>query len=446
MYSSNGEMDYSIRPPAPRWRVALTVTAVLAIVVGLILAVSGAFGPRTANASAVTADDCAVALGYPDRTDADKVWLEQCVHALRPYVAPTTTAPATTEPASPSAGPTTIPPTTEPPSPTPTTSPTAPPVQTSTYTTSGRFLKDPNGNTVVVRGAEQVYWNASWLPTSFTTELGRSGANTARVLPYYTKNTPTGEGKSTLAQMRDMIKRGINAHMLVDFAPDGGTKLTTWQRADIKALVNDYKQYLVLHAKGESYENSGPEWVTASNSVVAAMRAAGYEQPLYIMSRIGGRDLETLLHYGQQVVDADPLHRIVFGWQAYWSPNTYQNSQRCPVNSQPWPANATTPCSLTQAFQAIANAPFPIQVGLIKHADQQDGNPAVMDWGALMTDAQSKSIGWLWWDWRMGVDDLTTDGMWGHWAHDGQAIVQTHPASIANTSVRTPFQLAQSVS
>jgi hypothetical protein len=437
MHSSDGELDYEIRQPAPRWRVYLTTAAALALIAGVIGLGSGALNPKAANA-VITQEDCVTAFGHPDRTQAEKDWLALCVTALRPYVAPTT------PPASPSAEPSVSP--TGAPTASPSASPTPPatPVETATWTTSGRFLKDPRGVTLVVRGAEQVFWNASWLPTSFVNQIGISGANTIRILPYYRNLTPNGEPRSTLTQIEDMIKRGINSKMLVDVAMDGGSVSKTWHLPEVKALMKKYEKYTVIHAKGESYENSGPEWVTASNSVVAAMRAAGYNQPLYIMSRIGGRDLETILHYGQQIVNADPLHRIVFGWQAYWSPNTYQNSQRCPLVSQPWPSpNPPAGCTLAQAFAAVANAPFPIQVGMIEHADQQDENPATMDWGALMSDAQSKSIGWLWWDWRMGVDDLTYDGHYGHWAHDGAQIVVSHPASIANTSVRTPFQLAQ---
>lgn len=418
-------MDYPTRPPAPRWRVYGFVTLVVALIAGLIFAASGAFS--TANASTVTTEDCAVALNYPDRTQAEKDWLALCVSALRPYVAPTTTAPA-----SPTNEPTTPPPTTEPPSASP--SPTVP-TETATWTTSGRFLKDPRGVTFTVRGAEQVMWNASWLPNSHITQQANCGSNTIRILPYFTRNTPTGEPKNTIAQIEDQIKRGINGHTLVDIAIDGGQDSPNgsnpYLRADVKTMLLKYQKYIVIHAKGESGEDSGAAWVTAANARVAAMRAAGYTAPLYIMTTTSGRNLPVALNFGQQIVDADPLHRIVIGWQAYWGPNNFYQNQYG--------------MTLAQAFTAVQNANFPIQVGLIKRADIQDGNNAAMDYSALMADAQAKGIGWLWWDWRMGADDLTTNGNCGSYAHDGLDIVVNNANGIQKTAVRTPFLLSQSV-
>lgn len=415
--------------PAPRWRVMTATGVAMGLVLTLTLWMGGVFAPSKANA-AITADDCATALGYPDRTQAQRDWLQLCVDSLRPYVAPTTqppTASPTSEPTvepsvSPTVAPTTPPATTEPP---------APPVETATYTTSGRFLKDPRGVTVTARGAEQVMWNASWLPNSHITQQALCGSNTIRILPYFTTNTPTGEPKNTLAQIEDQIKRAINGKTSVSVALDGGQKLSTWLRADVKALMFKYQKYITIHAKGESGEGSGAAWVTAANNVVSQMRAAGYTMPLEIMTTTAGRNLPVALQYGQQIVDADPLHRIIIGWQAYWGPgNFYQNQYGM---------------TLAQAFQNVQNANFPIRVGLIKHADQQNGDPAVMNYSALMADAQAKGISWLWWDWRMGQDDLTSNGSCGTWAHDGADIVVNNANGIQHTSVRTPFMLDQSV-
>jgi hypothetical protein len=302
MHSSHGDLDYEIRPPAPKWRVYLTVSLILAMVTGVVFAASNAFSP--ANASAVTTEDCAQAFNYPDRTQAEKDWLALCASALRPYVAPTTEAP------SPSTSPTVEPSASASPTPSASPSPTVPPppVETSTYTTSGRYLKDPLGANVLVRGAEQVMWNASWLPNTHITQQANCGSNTIRILPYFTTNTPTGDPKNTLTQIEDQIKRGINGHVLVDVGLDGGQKLSTWLRADVKALMIKYQKYIVVHAKGESGEGSGAAWVTAANSVVSQMRAAGYTMPLYIMTTTAGRNLPVALEFGQQIVDADPLH------------------------------------------------------------------------------------------------------------------------------------------
>lgn len=433
---------YAARPISRR-RDVITTGAILAILATLIAGfVFG--GGRTANA--ITPEGCAAFLAYDDRTEADRVWLTQCEHATRPYSGPTGTPTAT-----PSAEPTATP-TGSTPGPitttttTPPTTPTPTPALGQSYITVGRELRDPNGDRVVVRGYEQNYSNEGWLPEYTATEIGKTGANTFRMLPHFLM----GNGRYSLAQIEAVIQRGIAAHMLVDVAIDGGRgtdPAAVYLRADVKALLFKYQRNIVIHAKGEATEATGAAWVTNAKAVVAAMRAAGYITPLYIMGNTYGRNLPTILQYGQQVVDADPLHRIVFGWQAYWgSGNGYQNQYSCP----------DAPCTFTKAMAAIAAAPFPIQVGLIYRSDPQAGSNQTVDYSLLMRLAQELGIGWLWWDWRQGIDNATTDGYYGHWATiqgcTGSPCVNGHPIgrnvaiddpnSISRTSVRSSFMLA----
>jgi mannan endo-1,4-beta-mannosidase len=363
--------------------------------------------PAADSSSLSMRDECATALTYPSRSPADVAWLQQCVSALTaPTVEPTAT-----------------------PTPTPsaTPSPTQPPQSAPTYRTSGRFLLDPQGARVVVRGPEQVLWSAGWLPNSLVSDIGRTGANTVRILPYLTDRPPTGEPPNTLAQIEDQIRRGIAAHMLVDVAIDGGRHPEVYLRADVKALLLRYERWIVIHAKGESYEGSGTEWARASTQVVSSLRSAGYRAPLYIMANQGGRNLPTVLAQGASVVAADPLHNVVFGWQAYWGSNGgYQNAYGM---------------SLEQAFARVAAASFPIQVGLIWHSDHQiPGDQQTIPYASLIQLAQANAISWLWWDYRMGRDNLLPGGApygaWTSWA--GPVIAAFGMAQ------RTAFQQAQS--
>jgi hypothetical protein len=67
----------------------------------------------------------------------------------------------------------------------------------------------------------------------------------------------------------------------------------------------------------------------------------------------------------------------------------------------------------------VRDAAFPIQVGLLKTTDPGE----TMNYSAVMADAQAYGIGWLWWDWRMSTDDLTTNGIYGSWTPEGQDVV-----------------------
>lgn len=316
-----------------------------------------------------------------------------------------------------------------------------PPVEAAaTYRTSGRWLLDPQGERLIGRGVEMPYWRASWLQLGFVDEVGRTGANQVRVLPYLTQRTPTGDPVATLADVEDMVRRAIRGHMLCDLAIDGGQSPATWLRPDVLALLAKYERYLVVHAMGESYAPTNAAWRDSAIKVVQQLRAAGLRMPLTVMSRQGGRNLPCLLEQGQAVVDADPLHNVIMGWQAYWgSNNGYQGEYGM---------------TLPEAMRRAAAAAFPIQVGLLYRSDPQDNSPQKVPYEDLMKLAQELQLTWWWWDWRMGIDNLTYDGLAGHWAKadrgpgaDGNPIGQTvavsSPASIVKTAVRTRFQLEQ---
>lgn len=427
----------------PRVGALLSVLALCASVL-----VAGTIAAVPAASSSVSYEDCQAALGYPDRTEADVAWLNDCVHALRPYVAPTPTATpeatATPTPTASGPGPITTTTTTAPVTPTPT------PALPLRYQVNGRWLYDPAGYRVIPRGVEQNFSTQGWLPNSVATEIGRTGANAIRILPHYTQ----GAGPNTIAQIEDQIKRGVNAKMMVDVAIDGGRDSAVFLRPEVKALLLKYQRYIVIHAKGESYESTEAAWVTASNAVIDSLRGAGITSPLYIMANQGGRNLPTLLHRAADVEAHDPLHNVVFGWQAYWgSNNAYQNQYACP----------TSPCTLTMALQAAAAATVPIQLGLIYRSDPQDNSSQVTPVSALMQQANELQLGWLWWDGRQGIDNLSFDGIMadGHWATPGmngpcsspcqpnlalgKMVAIDDPGSIQKTAIRSPWLLAQSV-
>jgi hypothetical protein len=137
--------------------------------------------------------------------------------------------------------------------------------------------------------------------------------------------------------------------------------------------------------------------------------------------------LPTILEGGADVLASDPLHNVIFGWQAYWGEpgNYYQNMFGM---------------TLHQAMQAVRDAPFMIQVGLTYQTDPWQ-NSETMDYHLAMQDAQTYDIGWLWWDWRLssGSASLTTDGVYGHWEPYGADVAVTNPYSIGKTSQRTTF-------
>ncbi len=319
--------------------------------------------------------------------------------------------------------------------------PPAPPTR-PVYRTRGRRLYDPNGDPVRLVGAEQTFWRASWLDPAFMGEIGETGATGCRVLTYYTRQPPTagdGDKPATIDMTESALRWAIKGRMFVDLAVDGGQVPDVWYRPEVMGLIRKYEPWIGLHLVGESGARSDADWVKTSTTAVKRMRDEGIACPLYVMARTSGRNLPSLLENGAQVVDADPEHNVIFGWQAYWgSEGHYQREYGM---------------SLEQAMRAAAAATFPIQVGLINRSDPQNKSPQTTPYLDLMRWAKELDLGWFWWDWRMGIDNLTRDGIYGHWATwsddpdkgdaRARAIAIDDPNSIARSARRTAYQLAQ---
>jgi mannan endo-1,4-beta-mannosidase len=303
----------------------------------------------------------------------------------------------------------------------------------TSYRVEGNSLFDPCGQRIVVRGIEQYFANPTIFPDGkVITEAAKTGANTFRVVPflgYPAEGGPADWSAIQPGEVEHLIRTTLDDHMLADVALAGGKVDDAYLDPAYKAVLMKYQDRIVIHARGEGYEDTGQEWEDNAKATIAKLRGAGYTAPLYILANNGGRNLKTILDHAQAVLAADPLHQVVFGWQAYWSgdlDNTTDFYQRL------------TGMSLRQAFQAVHDAPFMIQVGL--SGDQFDLLPARVDWQAELEEVQRLGLNWLWWDWGLSNGQLTTNGNdYGSWdtsQFDALAVVE----QLAATSERTSFQ------
>ena len=254
----------------------------------------------------------------------------------------------------------------------------------------GKQLMTPDHTPFQVRGVEQAMWYEGWFDIEGAIrEVGASGANTMRIVPNYKSQPPSGT-RLTAGQIQYLMGDVVEEGMLIDVAVDGGKDFRVYSEQAVKDAVQFWPFESVVHAKGEGYESTAYEWRVNSMNVINYLRSLGYQQPLYIMSRDGGRNLPTILTEGQNVLDADPLKSVVFGWQAYWgSSNYYQGKYGL---------------TMTQALQKVKESPLCIQVGVIEHTDQ--GKPEVAPYRQIIDTCNSMGVGWLWWDWRLGPDSL----------------------------------------
>lgn len=294
----------------------------------------------------------------------------------------------------------------------------------------GRQLLDSNGVPFLARGIEGWFGpNAQANMPTLVDGIASQGFNAVR-LQLLT---------SDLAKIEPLIQRFHSKGMVVYLTADNmpGSPGQSWfSRADVKAMIERNKYNLVIDATIEEGGNGEfaadvAEWFAEQKAVITDFRNWGYTQPLTIGTPNAGRYLRALLDYGQQLVDFDPLHSLVLNAQMYWG--AYSGN----FSYQELSGFTRGNPGILEATAAVAAKPFLIQFGL--DAKDSGGNWADVPYELLMTEAQNKNIGTMFWQWKdPGANDpnsLVTNQLDPNSLTPlGNNVINLHPASIKKTS------------
>ncbi len=333
-----------------------------------------------------------------------------------------TPSPSITAPPSP------LPSATASPSTTPTPEPSVNPAKPRVMRVSGRTLLDSRGQPFLVRGIEGWFGPAAQANVGKLVDaIASQGFNAVRM------QLLTGD----LAKVEDLIQRFHAKDMVVYLTDDNSPQDGNWfGRDDVKAMIERNKYNLVLDAtieEGGDAERAGvvTAWLTEQKRVISMFRTWGYTQPLTIGTPNAGRYLKGLLDHGQELVDHDPLHSLVLNCQIYWG--AYAGSW----SYQGANGFSRGDAGILEATAAIAAKPYLIQLGL--DAKDSGGSWADVPYSLLMTEAQSKSIGTMFWQWKdPGASDpnsLVRDQLDAKTLTPlGDNVINIHPASIKKTS------------
>jgi hypothetical protein len=313
------------------------------------------------------------------------------------------------------------------------TVPTAPPLPAQ-ITFAGRDILDANGVRIVPRGPELIV--ASTAAIGDIDEMADMGANGVRLL--LGLDTINGMTPTIFRQVldrvvaRDMVawislytwNSAANREIAPVFgggnfesltappgtgvcstATPGPCYLSMWDRQWLKDLMSDYREVVIIDASQEFIDPSDPEtpagrlaWRNEAINHIQFFRAAGYTQPLAIMSNYEGRDLYAITEHAAAIMAADTVTvngqaQIIFGWQAYWSPAwaptfypAYQGNLFLGVGQS---------LTAVQAINTILlTLDYPIQMGI----DNYEGDTAD-DYDIQMVAAADRGVPWLWWAW-----------------------------------------------
>ncbi len=292
----------------------------------------------------------------------------------------------------------------------------------------GKQLLDSSGKPFLARGIEGWFGpNAQANMPKLVDAIASQGFNAVR-LQLLTNDLDKIEPLIARFQAKGMVVYLVDANMP---NPSG---VAWFGLAATRAMVERHKYNLVVDATIEEEgdgEDAVPTWLAAQKQVITKFRGWGYTQPLTIGTPNAGRYLKAILDHGQELIDHDPLHSLVLNAQMYWG--AYSSGWSYQELNGFSPGNT----GVKQATAAVASKPFLIQFGL--DAKDSGGNWADVPYSLLMTEAQSKNIGTMWWQWKDPGDDdpnsLVTDQLdASSLTALGNVVINTHAASIKKTS------------
>lgn len=339
--------------------------------------------------------------------------------------------------------------------------------QIPTFTTDGNQIKSPCGEFFVMRGVNYSLaddWNFPanvYNGKELSKEIIKANPNTVRIQWYVDYGQPSRPAL-TLEALDSVISRFARAGIasmieLHDFtythhdtAAFNASGLTWWTSQPVIDLLNKHKSYLFLNVANEfgpawypgpafnynpNYNAQLPVWKTHQINIIKKLRAVGIELPIVIDGPNYSLDYTYVLNNGADLVNADPLKRVILSCHAYWS---------------------GTQNDMNNIVDQLSAASFPIILGEIGNVDAECNAIPYTD---VLTRAQTKNLGWLAWTWNRdhcsarnmtandpnGVNVPANDGLFSTLTAFGQTIVNTPEFGLATKAVKADFSCVTSI-
>lgn len=309
----------------------------------------------------------------------------------------------------------------------------------------GKYLADKCGNKVILRGVNMGSVYAVNFGLKELEEIEKTGANNVRIILEEQYNDWSNGGTVTAltaAKIEPLITsclaKGIIPILeLHDYT--GSANVATalpkatqwWTSAGIKAMLQKYQKSIIINIANEPDNGSASDasYADANINAVKTLRNAGYTCPIMIDAPNWGKDHVFFLYKGQTLMDADPLHNLLFSVHAYW-PTT-------------GPFGNYTDAKITANFTALKQSGLPIVIGELAIADIQNGLNYNINYRLMMKLCQENEFGYIAWWWGFNNNpgannqlSMTNDGLYSGLAGGGKAIAVDDANSIKNTAKR----------
>lgn len=299
----------------------------------------------------------------------------------------------------------------------------------------GRFLLDPCGEKIVLRGVNEMFiWSSDKDGSKTFPEIAKTGANVVRIVWLDDADNASG----TAADLDKIITNCIVNQMIPMPELHGATgewdKLSKmvdyWVRPDVVKVLKKHQRYLLLNIANEvgDWEVTDEQFRSEYAAAIKRIRDTGIKSPLVIDAAGWGQSIDMLQANAAYLQQADVLNNLLFSVHMWWAADD----------------NATE--RIVSEIQESVEMELPLIVG--EFAPMGVGCKRGIDYKTIMEQCQRYEIGWLAWSWGLvnnsdcPLMDMTSDEQSGLYEglHDwGLEVAVTDPNSIQKTAERSSF-------
>ncbi len=295
----------------------------------------------------------------------------------------------------------------------------------------GRFLYDPCGEQVVLRGANVgTFAYSRGIP--HIAELAKTGANCARLTFRYVINRHTPHQVDSAIQL--CVDNNMIAMPCVWDATGKWDKMDIcidyWCQPEMVEVLQKNEDRILLNIanEGGNFDVTDSAFREVYGRAVKKLRGAGLHVPLVIDASGWGRRQSYILDNAEYLIEQDPERNLLFSWHP-WDTEKPQSFYKDAVD-------ASIEKDICMIFGEFS------QLGVFYKK--------TIDYQYILQYSQEKDIGWLVWWWnawkkKEGVAEghsLTdSGGLYGDWANEpyGEYVTVGSEYSIQSTSKRTEY-------
>ena len=277
------------------------------------------------------------------------------------------------------------------------------------FTINDGKLLDATGQEFVIRGMNMPH---AWFPDQSyeaLNELTKYNVNCVRIV---------WEAGKEVSDLEKIVGRCVELKMIpmveLHNATGGSTEAKLLEMVEyytsdnMRALVRKYEKYLLLNIANEWGDHTMTDeyWRDAYEKAINKMRSIGYKTTLVIDASGWGQNISPIITYGQELIDMDPMHNLLFSVHMYGS---WNDEQKIRID-----------------LRKVKQLKLPLIIGEFGYNfnDGDNNLTCKVNHEVILEECQSLRIGYLPWSWTgnneanqwldiVSRDDWTTLTQWG---------------------------------